>query len=663
MYIRGPHAFCCNGELYEAFIDEKSRVNINVYYVTRSRTSPAGLTFRENFVYMSKGKDLIIQEVGTFIDSNSGMQKPFILVRDAMSQTHYILAVTNIPGDTNTSPKNTLSAIRSLLFKKEELVTKTWSEVSNIMIGDFLQYGHHQILVTFTEESSDDEGSSWMLTDLAMCDIDSSRWASGMEVDHSDDSCSKGKASALKALSNNLQSSTTNLCSAEQHLSNKVKFLHSTWAHLQHLSGGGETTLPQPEVPLTTLKDDGSLTANMTGKKPPGIKTTVSWQTSVGCHRVIGVDVHNTSNRTLSCCTLSLVQHSTMTETRSMSSQSKWLPHESFEQTDEKRTPEKHASKRLRLSPLLTLPIMQQKGQPLRPGDKKTLTVSFDGEQAGVQDGWKLWVFLTTLEHGPTGPESGDQVMEGSHRERTICCGSVSMTTKDYLKGTYSIAPDLTSGSVRDPDIIQASLSAVQTCTTLLLTSVFTDLTHTAGIIEAQTDFQLAVSLGCLCPVNCPPLQYVRITSVCVLSQTKVHLCVWTRDCNQLELLVDYLSSHLPDDVIISHSEDAGLQYAVNDTVSSLSQEVKALSMMVKTLLEDSNQAVKALMSSSASVAGDMQQDQLTDFQHRFREEQAAVHRCVDTGVSVGDARVLTDNILRLERLTDQHIACMKSVD
>lgn len=44
-----------------------------------------------------------------------------------------------------------------------------------------------------------------MLTDLAMCEIDSSQWASGMEVDQSDDSCSKGKASALKALSNNLQ--------------------------------------------------------------------------------------------------------------------------------------------------------------------------------------------------------------------------------------------------------------------------------------------------------------------------------------------------------------------------------------------------------------------------------------------------------------------------
>ncbi|XP_046547230.1 uncharacterized protein LOC124257259 isoform X2 [Haliotis rubra] len=338
----------------------------------------------------------------------------------------------------------------------------------------------------------------------------------------------KERALALKALFNNLQSSTTNLCSAEQHLSNKVKFLHSTWAHLQQLSGGGETTLPLPEVPLSTLKDDGSLKANITDPKLPGIKTTVSWQTSVGCLHVIGVDVHNGSNRTLHCCTLSLVPHSTMTEAQGMASVSKWLPHVSSDNTDYTRTSETHSAKRLKLNPPITLPTMQQKELPLRPGDRKTLTVSFDGEEVRVQDGWRLWVFLTSREHVPTVSESGDQ-MEGSHRELTVCCGSVAMTTDDYLKGTYAIAPDLTSGSVRDPVIIQASLSAVQTCNTLVLTSAFTDLTHTAGIIEAQTHFQHATSLDCLCPVNCLPLQYVRITSVCVLSQTKVCLCVWTR--------------------------------------------------------------------------------------------------------------------------------------
>ncbi|XP_046547225.1 uncharacterized protein LOC124257255 [Haliotis rubra] len=148
--------------------------------------------------------------------------------------------------------------------------------------------------------------------------------------------------------------------------------------------------------------------------------------------------------------------------------------------------------------------------------------------------------------------------------------------------------------------------------------------------------------------------------------KTKVCLCVWTRDSHQLDFLVAYLSSHLPDDVIISHSEEAGLQCAVKDAVSYLSQEVKTLSICVKTLLGDSSQAVKALMSSSASVAGVTHQDQVTDFQQRFREEQDAVHSCVDTSVTVRDTRVLTDNICRLERLerlTDEHIACMKSVD
>ncbi|XP_067661316.1 Fanconi anemia group B protein-like [Haliotis asinina] len=870
MYIRGPHAFCCNGALYEAFIDEKSGVNMNVYSVNRSTTSPAVLTLHENIVFTPKGKRLIIQQAGTFTDANTGVKKPFLLVRDDLSQSHYLLTVMNTTGNENNTGKNKLGAIRKLVCMKDDVlnnvkivdgpmiiwtcdqnvnigfttkekqtifdkhsfpvldlekqvshftvistvstiggllmfikhscknhqsdeedlfqglegdeisldvwsvkqntdnkswtqrkldsshflpaqysgaivdclvkikppnssdgeeqmesdvvllldggyivtlrngrllnccqvdssvtsfhewyfiglfdsttavikmspseviivdsgsgkVTKTWSEVSNAMIGDFLQCGHTQILVTFTEESSHDEGTSWMLTDLAMCEIHSGQWTPDEEDDHGDDSSSKGKALALKALFNNLQSSAVNLCSAEQHLSNKVKFLHSTWAHLQHLTGGGETTLPLPEVPLLTLKDDGSLKAKITDQNLPGIKTIVSWHTSIGCLHVIGVDVHNGSNRTLHCCTLSLVQHSTMTEAQDISSVSKWLPHVSSDNTDH-MTSEAHSAKRLKLNPLMELPTMQQKELPLRPGDRKMLTVSFDGMEVGVQHGWKLWVFLMSREHVPTVSESGDQT-EGTPKELTVCCGSVAMTTEDYLKGTYAIAPDLTSGSVRDPEVIQSSLSSIQTCNTLVLTSAFTDLTHTAGIIEAQTHFQHAATLSCLCPVNCPPLQYVRITSVSVLSQTKVHVCVWTRDSNQLNLLVAYLSSHLPDDVIISHNEDAELQCAVKDAVSCLSQEVKTLSMSVKTLLEDSSQAVKALMSSSASVAGVTHQDQVSDFQQRFREEQDAVHSCVDTRVTVRDTRVLRNNICRLQRLTDEHMACMKSTD